>query len=168
MTKVIYIPHVNGLITLWPNMRVVKWGARQRCATRRSSSAPSGQVHRRDWHTQSYVAIHRITIHSFIHLFVKSSGFWPYIPLCQFSLFLCNTGGFPHFFRYRGFINFFSSTARGLSDSSLELRGRFDLLPHLDQPWWCACASTRLLERVCFNALRITAARPILCCTKTK
>jgi len=35
----------NGQILLWPNTRVVKWGARQRGPTCRSSRLSSGQVH---------------------------------------------------------------------------------------------------------------------------
>jgi len=37
-------PPKSGEIALWPNTRVVQWGARLRGATRRSSRASSGQV----------------------------------------------------------------------------------------------------------------------------
>ena len=43
-----FIPPKDAEISLWPNTRVCKWGARQRGATHRSSRASSGQIQMRE------------------------------------------------------------------------------------------------------------------------
>jgi len=121
-----FIPPKNAEIALWTNSRVVKWGERQRGATRRSSRASSGQVRIRE--KKIGAPIPRVypmfaTYRGFIRFFWLTGGLSDFSRIPGiYRIFLTYRGfiGFPS--KYRDLVGFLLNT-EGLSDPRPKLRG---------------------------------------------
>jgi len=117
-------------------------GARQRGATRRSSRAPSGQVHIPVVYPPKKIG-------------AQIPGVYPIVShIGGLSDFFDLPGFYRIFSTYRGLSDFFPHTG-GLSDPPLKIRGFVEDKPNFVAPSF----GPALMTRGCFGALRLAAAR---------